>query len=549
LKSLVSDHQSCIDVAPDLFNAQKNVPLEFEYQASSTKETMQMDDADLAEITDRDEGGDPLLPAKDEDVFFVNLVEKAVTPRPASPVPVERRTSRRTALSDAVPPMDAAASPPRVNEVQAVDTPYTHVTKVAAGSASPEDRLNRVGLTDCRVFACTPGTVTEAIKNSRNRKRVLPMRKHGFGNGSVCRGIEKRFESCTSLLTSQKLTGAAWHHELLGILEALRESTLAGLISMSRKYDEDQLTDFLRLTISLLGAAIEADIDVYDIRKVPYLYIKEFDYFYCGYGDLLVVMFYTLTPEDGRPNKKIMIAAIAIEVKKDALSWGAQVGQTAGQVLHFNGRHAQHRMYVVESIGNKAPRHCYGLLTNSFVSTGLTYVGSGNRIMVDTAGEQQHEQLFLLELTKSNFYTHIYTLLRRSMEMRDLTLKGVTVVIEQTASESDSGADGDSNRPHQRSSDDSDGEPKDPSGDEDPQQGPDGSQGASDTFKLNTACIGVDVSQRPRLGHISNGVRRGYSGYVPITEDDADAVIFSPLLSPAVPEKGLRFGAWLNSMR
>jgi hypothetical protein len=172
------------------------------------------------------------------------------------------------------------------------------------------------------------------------------------------------------------------------------------------EFNEDLFQALYERALRVLCGMLSPDLKVYDIRRKPYLVLKEGDVYFTGYGDVLVTLLYTLMS-----GKKAEIAVCVNELKKDALSFSNGVGQTAGQILHFNGRHL--RRFKLESIVTQPPHFCSGVLTNPVAAVGLTVAKESGVTATDRA-------LFVVELAEGKPLWCILTMLLRALELRDI---------------------------------------------------------------------------------------------------------------------------------
>jgi hypothetical protein len=307
------------------------------------------------------------------------------------PVEVTRRKTRSdTACAGAAPSSPQAAQrEPRVF----VDTPRT----VAEGLKDTES--------DARPGDCYLG---RKFKVNLVGKKQKPMRSHPLGSDQRCSGLLADFHQCASLVYNHDIPLPDRMSRMCDLLEDLIEGALVLYDKqiVVAQFNEELFQELHQRTIRVLCGMLSPDLKVYDIRRKPYLVLKEGDVYFTGYGDVLVTLLYTL-----KSGKKAEIAVCVNELKKDALSFSNGVGQTAGQILHFNGRHL--RRFKLESIVTQPLHFCSGVLTNPVAAVGLTVANERGVSVTDRA-------LFVVELAKGKPLWCILTMLLRALELRDI---------------------------------------------------------------------------------------------------------------------------------
>ena len=256
--------------------------------------------------------------------------------------------------------------------------------------------------------AARPGDCHLDRKFNLNLVGKKPMRQHPLGANQPCSGLVAEFCQCASLVYERDIPVDDKITEMCGLLEELIKGALLlyEIYTVVTPFTEDIFQEVHTRALRVLCAMLDPAFNVYDIRRRPYLVLKERDAYFTGYGDVLVTLMYTL-----KSGKEVEIAVCANELKKDALTVSNGLGQTAGQILHFNGRHS--RRFKLESIVAQPLHFCSGVLTNPVSYVGLTVAKERGVALSDHA-------LFVVELAEGKPLWCILTMLLRALELRTI---------------------------------------------------------------------------------------------------------------------------------
>lgn len=381
-----------------VFDSMRTAEIDLVTRSSEAQSSLyDSDDSELALVED---GVGSALESDDDQFLDVCQIRIEEVHKEGQEFPAARpamRTRQATAEANNAAAAAAAAAPDRTSK-GIFSTPSNIVS---------DPKHDQPNLVDVKLDKKLPAKIKHVLQTMKR----LPMRKHPYGPGQVCDGVNEAM-AVSSLQTGKDFEFPPRIRDLCSMLDDIRKNSLALIQEfMGALFTEDQVQELLQHTFQILANAVQQQVkvEVVDIRGRPCLYIKEGETYYSGFGDLLVVITYVTE------GCSMQIASIAVEVKRDKLTWKQHLGQLTGQMLHLNARQTRGRPHVV---GGKSrfSHYCYGLLTNSEASVISSYLGPGTARIEGV--QQQH---FFSEVTTTSVYQVFFTVLARSLELCHLT--------------------------------------------------------------------------------------------------------------------------------